>query len=721
MKKYRTQLLLIIFISLLTLNLYSQNEFINDDYTATQLNEIAEKNLSTNPDRSLEIAFSASRIAKENDDLHQLAYSQRILGKLYRRQADYEKAEQYYTKSINNYHAIENNESQAIALRGLGIVYYYKGDYAKAIAAYHNSLSIFEKINDNNEIVKSLNNIGVVYDEMGEVDKALEYYEQVLKLVDKVSNKKGIAAAFNNIGNIYYYNGDTNQAIAFFNKSLKIKEKDKDYKGMANTYTNIGNIYLEEKNYKNAMNYYILALQIEKANGYKENLISTMILVGQLHEKKNEYDDALKFYKISENLADSLDSNPKRIKVYEALSDLYTQTKKYELALDYKSRQLKVRKQLLDEEKYKKIAEMEIKYQVYDSEKKIELYQIQQDKQKLYMIIAIVGILFLITFLAFVYYQFRNKKRLNEKLEIKNDEIREKSERVIEQRDQITEQKKEMTDSIQYASRIQTSLLPLDEDIKKSLPNSFVLNKPRDIVSGDFHWFLRIGNKIIITAVDCTGHGVPGAFMSMLGVTFLNEIVSSVNNNINTLTAANILNQLREKVKKALRQKDSEHGAKDGMDMSLCIIDADKTTVQYAGANNPLYYISKGGKNESSEKFADRYKVHNDAKSGEYKLFEIKADKMPIGIHMKDESQKFVNHTIILDKGDSIYLFSDGYADQFGGAKGKKFKYSQLRKLLINIFDKSPDEQKLVLENEMKMWKGELSQIDDILIIGIKL
>ncbi len=266
----------------------------------------------------------------------------------------------------------------------------------------------------------------------------------------------------------------------------------------------------------------------------------------------------------------------------------------------------------------------------------------------------------------------------------------------------IEKQKKDITDSIKYAKRIQTAALPPGELIQQYLPEHFVLFKPRDIVSGDFYWMKQINKYTVITAADCTGHGVPGAFMSMLGMALLNEIVRD-----KSVTHANqVLNRLRAEIKLALRQTGKEGEAKDGMDIALCVIDKENMKLQYAGAYNPLYLFRK-----TSDKL---------------ELIETKADKMPIGIHLKEKSS-FTNHEIDIKENDIIYIFSDGFIDQFGGYDdeaikrgGVKFKSRRFKELLLEINDKEMSEQKEILNNTIEQWKGSNDQVDDILVIGIK-
>ncbi|MBI4648616.1 MAG: SpoIIE family protein phosphatase [Bacteroidia bacterium] len=290
-----------------------------------------------------------------------------------------------------------------------------------------------------------------------------------------------------------------------------------------------------------------------------------------------------------------------------------------------------------------------------------------------------------------------------EEIEAQRDEIQYQRNQIekqliitSEQRDQITEQRKEILDSIHYAQRIQQAILPPEVYVNQNLPEHFILFRPKDIVSGDFHWTAKKDELMIVAAADCTGHGVPGAFMSMLGVSFLNQIIIEKG----VTQPSFILNLLRANIIKSLQQKGQEGEAKDGMDIALCTIDLQSNKLQFAGANNPLYYFRNN------------------------ELTETKGDKMPVAIYVRME--KFTNHEFEYIKGDTLYVFSDGFADQFGGPKGKKFKYQHLKDILLAFQEKSMTEQKILLNKAIEDWMAgdgttHYEQIDDICIIGVRL
>lgn len=290
------------------------------------------------------------------------------------------------------------------------------------------------------------------------------------------------------------------------------------------------------------------------------------------------------------------------------------------------------------------------------------------------------------------------RDELAETERILEQKVKDRTEEVVKQRDEIENQRekleelyKDVTDSIIYAKRLQYSILPPDDKILKICPDSFVYFKPKDIVSGDFYWFEQIDNISLYAAVDCTGHGVPGAFMSLVGANGLNSAVRE-----HRITKpSEILNQLNAYVADSLNKDNEDSQIRDGMDMTICAVNYDTMTLEYAGANNPLYII----------------------RDNEFII--IKADKFAIASFKPGEKQ-YTNHTIQLQKGDVVYVFSDGYADQFGGSKGKKFMYKNFRSLLLEVHEKPMDEQKQILYQELKDWQGEMEQIDDVLVIGLK-
>jgi serine phosphatase RsbU (regulator of sigma subunit) len=273
-------------------------------------------------------------------------------------------------------------------------------------------------------------------------------------------------------------------------------------------------------------------------------------------------------------------------------------------------------------------------------------------------------------------------KEANQNLELK----------VIERTRQIERQRLNITDSLHYARRIQAALMLPSEELEKILPSHFILNKPKDIVSGDYYWVAHKDDRLIIAVADCTGHGVPGAFMSIMGINFLNEIV----NQTGTIKANEILTELRDKLIKSLGQTGQRDETRDGMEMALCVVDAENYRLQYSGAFRPMYLLRKD------------------------ELIVIKGDPMPIGIYNEDEVP-FTNKEMPFKEDDMIYLFTDGYVDQIGGLERKTFKTIRLKELLKEVHAFSMEEQQKILREEHEIWRSGSEQIDDIMILGVRL
>ncbi|MBN2891554.1 MAG: SpoIIE family protein phosphatase [Bacteroidales bacterium] len=296
-----------------------------------------------------------------------------------------------------------------------------------------------------------------------------------------------------------------------------------------------------------------------------------------------------------------------------------------------------------------------------------------------------------------------------EEIAAQKEEISSQRDEAIAQRDKIEDQNKLITSSIHYAERIQQAVLPLKKDLEKSFDN-FILFKPRDIVSGDFYWFREAGNVNIIAAADCTGHGVPGAFVSMLGISLLNEIVG-----VRRIIKSNeILNTLRTEIKKSLHQRGETMEQQDGMDIAIVVIDKVKKKIDFSGANNSLYFCTK-----NQFEIADNKKVKESIGIAKTKLYEVKPDRMPIGIYTNEKD--FNSLEFSFQNGDILYMFSDGYIDQFGGKTRQKFTSKRFKSLIIDNAEKQMHEQKAILIETLKNWQGKNEQIDDILVMGIKL
>ncbi len=659
---------------------------------------------------------------EELNDKKGVAASYVNIGILKKNIGQIKEAGESYQKALEVYREINDNEGIAKTYLNLGNLFKLQGDMKNALDYYFNSLKFYEDIGDEHMTAQLYQNIGIVYSELKENKKALENFENALKIFNKIKDIKGIAEVNNNIGNNYLDNKEYELAVMYFEKSLKAFEEIGYTPMIANLYYNLGDANNKMKNYDKAKYFFDKSYNIYSDLNYAQGKAMCYNGFGEYYYNIGNYKKAAEYLEEAKKLSLGTDLRTSSDAV-EWLSKTYAKTGNYKGAYENHVLFKKFNDSIFNENTDKAITAKSMQYEFEKKEKireieekKRKALQAEKDKRDMLVKIALsAGILFMILIAVILIRGYRRKVRANnllkaqkeeienqkieleqrnEEIQAQRDEIEEKNILITQQRDIALKQKQEITDSIQYAQRIQEAVLPDRKMFVNDISDYFILFKPKDIVSGDFYWMTKVESKLVVVAADCTGHGVPGAFMSMLGVTFLNEIV----NKDRVLQANEILNRLRNKVIDSLHQKDRE--TKDGMDVALAVIDPEKQELQFAGAYNPMYMIS------SEEDSAI--------------IKKIPADRMPIGIHLKMDKE-FTNHIINYKRGDIIYMFSDGYMDQFGGENGRKLKSKRFQELLLTVHEKPMIQQKTVLEDFLDKWKGDREQLDDIIIIGIKL
>ncbi len=715
------------------------------------------------------------------------------IGIIHHFQGNYPKALEYYQKSLKIYEelarspavadlsdnlsrtegreALASSEAKAgkegmsESYIHIGIIHRLQGNYPRALEYYQKSLKIDEELGDRNGMSYCYGNIGIIHHIQGNYPRALEYYQKSIKITEELGDRKGMSISYNNIGLIYWNQGNYpkvhpvkrdslfNRALEYYQKSLKIREELGDRKGISDSYNNIGIIHYEQGNYSRALEYYQKSLKITEELGDRDGIATSLGNIAGLNIELKNYTNAIVEANKSLNIAKEIGALHLERIAYEHLFASYDSLRNYKKAYYYHKLYKQTNDSLFNEEKNEKITEMETRYETEKKEQQIkllnkdkELQKTQLNKQKLIIWSGAGGLLLVITLAFFIYRGYRQKQKANLQLERKNVTI-------TKQKEEIEAKNKDITDSIVYAEQIQNAILPDKEFTNKILGEHFIFFKPRDIVSGDFYWAAKIKNRLIVAAVDCTGHGVPGAFMSMLGVSFLNEIVNKQTLNPSftkvsagrpykemkeeLLQANEILNQLRDEVINSLHQTGKKDEAQDGMDIALYIINMETKELQYAGANNPLYIVrrdeGRGSQTDANilidTNDANKSKIQNPKSkinpnsiihSFNHSLIEVKADRMPIGIY-PGEVKPFTNNEIQLQKGDTLYIFSDGYTDQFGAPKGKRFKPGQFKELLLGIQAQTMEEQKETLNKTFEDWKGDLEQLDDVVVIGIRI
>ena len=601
------------------------------------------------------------------------------------RTGDPDSAIYLYRKAVQIAHNNNLKRLEAQCWHNIGFGSYLHGSFEVAVEAYLNAIKIREEIRDTIALGWSENNLGLIYWRQKSRNDALKHFLNANDLFVLKDFKEGIAISGNNIGIIYEEQGDPDAALTYYKTSYKVNCEIENKSGIALTLNNIGGIFNVKHNNDSAEIYFLRALKINKEIKNLEGLELNYRNLGDINKIKRNFKNALRYIDTSISVCNQSKSPQGLIACYQSLSWIYEDQGDYKKALEAHRLYAKLNDSLNFGDK---LATMEAKYGKEKSEKEIQLLKNEKEisdldlKRQEWMISSgIVGGVLLLIIFGFVIRVNLHRRKTNKALEQKNTEI-------IRQKEIVEVKQKEIVASIYYASRIQNALLTSENYFKGRINDFFILYKPKDIVSGDFYWALEHKGIFYLIVADCTGHGVPGAFMSLLNISVLNEVI--IERGI--LQPDQILNETRKEIIRSLNP-DGGDVSKDGMDCILCAIDLKNKKLRYTGANN-FFYLLRNNEIQVSQ-----------------------TDKMPVGLTHKEKP--FTLHEIDLIKGDQLYLVTDGFADQFSGPKGKKFKYKQLQQLILNNGNLTMDKQKEALNNEIERWRGDLEQVDDICIAGI--
>lgn len=666
----------------------------SDTAKANLLNQLSFAYQSNDPGKALDYANQALSISEKIDNKRGIAYSLTNIANVYINRGEYELGLDNYNKALLIRRGIGDKEGEGKAMLGIGNVYLMLGNYNKALQHYLKSLHISETLKNQHDIGNCLSNIGAVYYYQKKLDKALEYWKEAMSNYEKMGEKDALISCLGNIGNVYSEQYKTDKALEFFYKSLKLSVEIGDKEQIAASHINIGSTYVNEEMYSLALEEYFKALKLVEELGKQQDKALLLKNIGEIYRKQKDYKKAITSLENALEISKQIQSTEKLKLCYEELANTFEASGDFEKA--YRNHQLfsNTKDSLLNEESSKQIAEMQTKYDTEKKEKEnqilkqtVDIQDLNSNRQRIIIYSVSALSVLLISLAFFIFKGYKQKQKANLQLEEKNV--------LIEQKNKIVEEKnKDITDSIRYAKRLQTAILKPENTLTNYFDDGFVLFKPKDIVSGDFYWFEKFGDLSLIAAADCTGHGVPGAFMSIIGCNLLSQ---AVNEYAITQPAA-ILNSINKGLTKVLQQKgDSDSFVSDGMDIALCAFNSEKMIVEYAGAFNPMWLIRDN------------------------QVIEFAPDKFPVGAFVDSKLRMFKCHEIPVQKGDVIYLFSDGFADQFGGPNGKKFKYKPLQNLLLANHKKTGAEQKVALNKAFESWAGNLEQIDDVLVVGIKI
>jgi tetratricopeptide (TPR) repeat protein/serine phosphatase RsbU (regulator of sigma subunit) len=644
---------------------------------------------------------NALEIAREQNIKSDIAACYNVLGIAYAQKGNLEAGKEYFLNALKFYREMGNLLRVAACTGNIGSIYYNLGDYTKALEYYFETLKIDEKFKDISGLANTYEQIGGAYYRLSKIDMAKTYYEKALKYNMEVEDYYGIGSSYLFLGHIQSDKKNFEQAIAFYQKALDYFEKVNSENDMAYCYSSIGNVYEDMGENEKGIFYELKAHEIYKKFEDLPGLIVSCNNLGEVYSSVKQYARAIASFKESIEYNNTEKSIDDYSFSYSGLSRVYAAMGDYKNAYNYHCLHKRMSDSIFNSGNVQKQTQLEMNYEFEKIQLKKELeakeleaqHKTVVKEQKLIRNFFIVGFTLLAIVAFQIFRSYKQKKAANKKLETYNAEI-ESQKQVIE------EKNKEVFDSIYYARRIQRALLTSDALLRKNLPGHFVLYKPKDIVSGDFYWGVKIkSGQFMLAVADCTGHGVPGAFMSMLGISFLNEII--VEKDIQRPDLA--LNHLRDNIINALNAEGHEEESKDGMDICLCNFDFNEKKLQFASANNTLYLVRKTLGNDASP----------------FELIEYKADKFPVG-KFGEQMKPFTLNEIQLAGNDMLYLFTDGYADQFGGGTGKKLMKNNFKELLLNIQHLSLNEQEKYLSAYIEKWRGERKQIDDMLIVGIR-
>jgi serine phosphatase RsbU (regulator of sigma subunit) len=607
-----------------------------------------------------------------------------------------DKAQQYGEQALALAKKLKFGKGEARSHLNLGNLHYVLGDYKTSLDHYLAAEHYYTSVNDKKGIANCLLAVGNIYYAQQNFDEALKYQLRSLKIREEMGDKAGISGNYTNLGNIYFERKEFDKALDYHQRSIVLKEELGDKKGLSSSYGNIGNIYYELGKYNLALDYTLKATGIRYALGNKSGLAQSYVSLGQIYDKMGKTDKAIQSYKDAIATAEEINFKDGVKSGYQALAAAYEQKKDIPKAYEAYKRYSQLKDSLMNESTSKQLTEVNAKFESEKKEKEIALLtknkeidrlelQRREDKlkkQQIIVVFVIVALLGILLFSYVLYNRYQLKKKANYKLE--------------EAYSQIEERNKDITDSIKYAKRIQEAIFPGFENLKEVFSDSFVLYRPKAIVSGDFFWLHKYGDNYLLAVADCTGHGVPGALMSIVCYNLINQAVSE-----RKLTQpSHILTYLDQGVRETFKRP-GEHHLRDGMDIAFCNIDVRKGEIEFSGANNPVW-------------------IARTSVEGKKEIIELKGNKQPIGL-FRDVSDTFVSKALQISKGDTLYLFTDGYADQFGGPEGKKFKYKRLKELLFSISDLKMSEQHAIIEKRLEEWKGDYEQVDDILLMGVRI
>lgn len=590
----------------------------------------------------------------------------------------------FLERAITLAESLKDSSSLARILNLKGILHSIRGRQLSGLECYQQSLQYYEAIHDEIGASKCINNIGTIYSELGNDSLAVENFKESFEITSRLGQVKNAANNLFNISGSFLTLKQIDSA-QFYAEKLISYQKENGINPVDPS-SLLGNIYLEKEELDSALFYYEKFRKFLIAQNDEYFLISALNRLAHTNRLKGNYSKALSIIEEAEENATTLDFRDQLLGVYEEKAQIYNALGKFNKAFESQLAYQELKDELDEMNNASQINELNARYESAKREKEIIKKDLiiseQEANRKAITRISFLIVLSILVITAIVAFFLVKNRRTNKVLNAQNKEI--------------TKQRHDIISSINYAKKIQNSILVPEQVIKEYFPDSFIYFKPRDIVSGDFYWFAEANGQIMLSTIDCTGHGVPGAFMSLIANSKLNKVV----NEMRITEPSDILNEIHRQIVDALKQNQGIHSAQDGMDMSFCTIDKRSKKIRFAGAQNGIFL------------------VQGDT------LEEIKADSLSIGgtaFASKMNGHNFTTREINYDNGAYLFMCTDGLLDQFGGEEGKKFNKARFRKLLLEITDKGITHAKNHIDYRFEEWRAERPQLDDILIIGAKL
>jgi len=646
---------------------------------------------------ALVLDYKAMKIFEEIDSKTSKATLLNNIAEIYSVKSNYVKALEYHDKAAKIYQLTGNIGGMATSMNNIANVYKRIGKSAQAMDYYLKALAIREKENNEVDMAILYNNLGFLFYQQGEYETALNYYYKSLRLREKTGDKKGTATTLNNMSLSLQAKQDVGAATECLYKSVAIRRELGDMKGVATGLANLADLYSTQKQFDKSLELYNEAYAIHEKIENKKGIARILHGKASLYYKQGKLSEAVKYDRQCLAIAKPASFFDETRQSSLLLYTIYRKQKNSPEALAMYELYIAMRDSGRYEENKKEIIKQQM---IYDFDKqraadsirvadearmRNEQYNHEVARQRVYSYTGIGGALLMLALAGASFVAYKNKKRSNELLS-------ERRHIIEKQKNEVERKNREISDSIHYAKQIQMAMLPSIPYFSELFAKrAFLIYGPRDIVSGDFYWYTEHNGKLFVAAADCTGHGVPGCLMSMISINMLNDSVHKEKLD----DPSDMLTYVNRNMKRALQQDSNPNALRDGMDIVLCCFDFNNSTLSFSAANRPLCLIRNG------------------------MLKDYVATKAAIG-GLTSHDQVFEKHVLTLEANDSLYIFTDGYADQFGGPKGKKMTTKRFKELLLSLQDKTIAEQGRAVADYFTFWAGKNEQVDDVLVIGIK-